>query len=359
MVVPEWRIAVMEEMRALKQNNTWTLVELPKGQSVVGCRWVFTVKYKADGSIDRHKARLVAKGFTQTYGIDYTETFAPVAKLNTIRILLSLAANLDWPLHQLDIKNAFLHGDLEEVVYMRQPPGFESPDTQLVCKLNKSLYGLKQSPRAWFDKFSKVVKMLGYRQGQADHTLFVKHSNHGHITILIVYVDDIIVTGDDSHEMTNIKLMLAKEFEVKDLGPLRYFLGMEIARNRKGISVSQRKYTLDLLAETGMLGCKPSRTPLELGNKQALLEGKPVDVGSYQRLVGKLIYLSHTRPDIAFAVSLVSQYMHSPCQGHLDAVYRILRYLKLTPGRGLFFAKTDGSFCECIYRCRLGWFDLR
>ncbi|KZV22301.1 Cysteine-rich RLK (receptor-like protein kinase) 8 [Dorcoceras hygrometricum] len=224
---------------------------------------------------------------------------------------------------------------------MRQPPGFESPDTQLVCKLNKSLYGLKQSPRAWFDKFSKVVKMLGYRQGQADHTLFVKHSNHGHITILIVYVDDIIVTGDDSHEMTNIKLMLAKEFEVKDLGPLRYFLGMEIARNRKGISVSQRKYTLDLLAETGMLGCKPSRTPLELGNKQALLEGKPVDVGSYQRLVGKLIYLSHTRPDIAFAVSLVSQYMHSPCQGHLDAVYRILRYLKLTPGRGLFFAKTD------------------
>lgn len=144
LLVPEWKAAVLEEMRALKQNNIWSLVELPQGKSTVGCKWVFTVKYKADGSVERHKARLVAKGFTQTYGIDYTETFAPVSKLNTIRILLSLAANSDWPIHQLDIKNAFLNGELEEEVYMCQPPGFEEElGIQTVCKLNKSLYGLK------------------------------------------------------------------------------------------------------------------------------------------------------------------------------------------------------------------------
>lgn len=340
--IPEWKVAVLEEMHALRQNNTWSLVELPQEKNTVGCKWLFTVKYKADGSIERHKARLVAKGFTQTYGIDYTETFAPVAKLNTIRILLSLAVNSDWPLHQLDIKNAFLNGELAEEVFMCQPPGFEENlGSHTVCKLNKSLYGLKQSPRAWFDRFSKVIKEFGYVQGQADHTLFVKHAENEKITILIVYVDDIIVTGNDNKEVERVKQMMAKEFEVKDLGALRYFLGMEVARSKKGISVSQRKYTLDLLEETGMLGCRPSKTPVELGNKGKMLERGLVDKGQYQRLVGKLIYLSHTRPDIAFAVSLVSQHMHSPCQGHLNAVYRILRYLKRTPGKCLFFAKTN------------------
>ena len=139
--VPEWKAAVLEEMRALKQNNTWSLVELPQGKSIVGCKWVFTVKYKANGSVERHKARLVAKGFTQTYGIDYTKTFAPIAKLNIVRILLSLAANSDWPLHQLDIKNAFLNGELKKEVYMCQPSGFEEElGSQTICKLNKSLW---------------------------------------------------------------------------------------------------------------------------------------------------------------------------------------------------------------------------
>ena len=223
---------------------------------------------------------------------------------------------------------------------MCQPPGFEEElESQTVCKLNKSLYGLKQSPRAWFDRFSKVIKKFGYIQGQADHTLFVKDSGQEKITILIVYVDDIIVTGNDSKEVEKIKQMMAKEFEVKDLGALRYFLGMEFARSKKGISVSQRKYILDLLEETGMLGCKPSKTPIELGNKTKMLEGEPVNKENYQHLVGKLIYLSHTRPNIAFAVSLVSQYMHAPCQGHLNALYRILRYLKQTLGKGLFLQR--------------------
>ncbi|XP_075499991.1 uncharacterized protein LOC142538567 [Primulina tabacum] len=337
LVMPEWRNVVLEEMKALKMNNTWNLVELSQGKTMVGCKSVFTVKYRVDGSIERYKARLVARGFTQTYGIDYTkmfahvakintiqillcidytETFAPVAKINTIRIMLSLPANLDWPLHQFDIKNAFLNGDLEEEVYMSQPPGFE-------------------------ERFSPVIKKLGYVQGQADHTLFFKHSEKGKITIFIVYVDDIIVTGDNNDEMEMVKLMMAKQFEVKDLGTVKYFLGMEIARSKKGISISQRKYTLDLLKETCMLGCKPGHTPIDPGNKGKMFEGGPVDKESYQRLVGKLIYLSHTLPNIAFAVSLAIQYMHSPCQGHLNVVYIILRYLKQTLGRGLFLEKTS------------------
>lgn len=339
---PQWKNAVDDEMKALKLNDTWTVVDRPQDKPTVGCRWIFTVKYKADGSIERYKARLVAKGYSQTFGVDYQETFAPVAKLNTIRVLLSLAANLDWKLQQLDVKNAFLNGDLEEEVYMDLPPGFDIDKYDgKVCKLKKSLYGLKQSPRAWFGRFSKAVCKQGYTQAQTDHTMFYRHSQ-GKITILIVYVDDIIVTGDHHEEIERLKQALGKEFEIKDLGTLRYFLGMEVARSRTGISVCQRKYVLDLLKETGMLGCKPSDTPISPNHKLGeSLDGVPVDKGRYQRLVGRLIYLSHTRPDIAFAVSVVSQYMHAPTEEHMEAVYHILRYLKGTPGLGLFFGKDD------------------
>uniref|UniRef100_A0A2N9J1M4 Integrase catalytic domain-containing protein n=1 Tax=Fagus sylvatica TaxID=28930 RepID=A0A2N9J1M4_FAGSY len=338
---PRWKAAMVEEMEALQKNSTWKLVELPKDKKTVGCKWVFTVKHKADGSIERFKARLVAKGYTQTYGIDYQETFAPVAKINTIRVLLSLAANLEWPLQQFDVKNAFLHGDLEEEVYMDFPPGFStSSESGKVCRLRKSLYGLKQSPRAWFGRFTHSMRKYGYHQSQSDHTLFLKHSNEGKVTALIVYVDDIVVTGNDIMEMGKLKTYLAKEFEIKDLGTLRYFLGIEVARSKEGIFVSQRKYVLDLLVETGMLACKPIDTPIEQNHRLGEdIDDTPVDRERYQKLVGKLIYLSHTRPDIAFAVSVVSQFMHAPCEKHMEAVYRILRYLKSAPGKGLMLYK--------------------
>ncbi|RVW56768.1 Retrovirus-related Pol polyprotein from transposon RE1 [Vitis vinifera] len=275
--ISEWKKAVQDEIDALEKNGTWTITDLPVGKRPVGCKWIFTIKYKADGSVERFKARLVARGFTQSYGIDYQETFAPVAKLNTIRILLSLAVNQDWCLQQLDIKNAFLNGDLEEEVYMEIPPGFE----------------------------------------------------------------------ESMAKNQNLKKYLSEEFEVKDLGNLKYFLGMEVARSRKGIVVSQRKYILDLLKETGMLGCKPIDTPMDSQKKLGIeKESTPVDRGRYQRLVGRLIYLSHTRPDIGFAVSAVSQFMHSPTEEHMEAVYRILRYLKMTPGKGLFFRKTENRDTE-------------
>ncbi|XP_028100331.1 uncharacterized protein LOC114299723 isoform X1 [Camellia sinensis] len=313
-------------------------MSLPNGKKPVGCEWVFTIKHNADGMIERYKARLVAKGFTQTYGIDYQETFAPVAKMNSIRAILSCVANLGWPLQQLDVKNAFFHGDLEEEVYMDVPPGFSSQSTVgKVCRLKKALYGLKQSLRAWFGRFLKAMLGFGYQQNNVDHTLFVKRNVHK-VTVLIVYVHDIVVTGNDEEEVTHLKMQLANEFEIKELGPLRYFLGIEVARSDKGIFISQRKYILDLLEETGMLGCKPADSPIETNHHLCSGIGEPVEKERYQRLVGRLIYLSHTRPNIAYAVGIVSQFMHDPRATHLDAVYRILRYLKSAPGKGILFS---------------------
>lgn len=337
---PRWTQAMDTEMAALKKNSTWQLVQLPKHKKTVGCRWVFTIKHAADGTIERYKARLVAKGYTQSYGIDYQDTFAPVAKLNTVRVLLSLAANLNWPLLQFDVKNAFLHGELCEEVYMDPPPGIsEYSTTSMVCKLKKALYGLKQSPRAWFGRFTKSMKNFGYKQSNSDHTLFIRHSQ-GKITALIIYVDDMIVTGNDYDSISRLQKYLASEFEMKKLGDLKYFLGIEVARSKHGIFLSQRKYILDLLSETGMLGCKPVNTPIEQNHKYFLCSSAScTDKGRYQRLVGKLIYLSHTRPDIAYAVNVVSQFMHDPRKPHMDAVERILRYLKFTPGKGILFSK--------------------
>ncbi|KAJ7954402.1 Retrovirus-related Pol polyprotein from transposon TNT 1-94 [Quillaja saponaria] len=274
---PKWEDAMVEEMKALSKNDIWELASLPHGKRAVGCKWVFTIKRKADGTIERYKARLVARGFTQTYGVDYQETFAPVAKMNSIRVLISCAANLGWDLQQLDVKNAFLHGDLAEEVYMEIPLGFSCQKTEgKVCKLKKSLYGLKQSPRAWFDRFQKAMISFGYQQSNADHTMFVKHC-HGRITILIVYVDDIVVTGDNPAEVSKLKSHLAKEFEIKDLGKLCYFLGIEVAHSDRGIFLSQRQYVLDLLEETGMLGCRPATTPIETNHKLQSGDGEYVD----------------------------------------------------------------------------------
>ncbi|CAL8164293.1 unnamed protein product [Prunus armeniaca] len=309
---PKWVQAIEEEMKVLEKNQTWTLETIPRGKKTIRCKWVFTIKHDTDGSIERYKARLVAKGYTQTYGIDYEETFAPVSKLNTVRVLLSLAANLDWPLHQFDVKNAFLHGELTEEVYMDIPPGYNTTQTGTVSKLRKALYGLKQSPRAWFGPFTMATKNNGFKQCNPDHTLFLKHRK-GKVTTLIIYVDDMIITGNDKLEISQLQDYLATEFEMKDL---------------------------DLLTDTGMLDCKPTNTPIVQNHHLGEYPDQvPTNKERYQRLVGRLIYLSHTRPDIAYAVSVVSQFMYSPSKDHMNAVLRILRYLKYAPGKGLMFSK--------------------
>lgn len=204
---------MIDEMTALESNQTWTLVPPPSGKSIVGCRWVYTVKVGPDGKIDRLKARLVAKGYTQVFGLDYSDTFSPVAKMASVRLFLSMAAMRHWPLYQLDIKNAFLHGDLEEEVYLEQPPGFvaQGECRGYVCRLHKALYGLKQSPRAWFGRFSNVVQQYGMIRSEADHSVFYKCSSNKYI-YLVVYVDDIVITGDDHDGIAGLKQHLVQHF---------------------------------------------------------------------------------------------------------------------------------------------------
>ena len=347
-----WREAISEEIHALTKNGTWEITNLPKGKKAVGCKWVYKIKYRTDGTIERHKARLVAKGFTQTYGVDYTETFAPVAKMNSIRVLLSLAVNQDWKLHQMDVKNAFLQGEVEEVVYMKLPEGIKGNySTNQVCRLKKAIYGLKQSPRAWYAKLSHALLNIGFIKSEADNSLFTLQRETG-MTCLIVYVDDIIITGSDLEGIERIKSHLKMKFDVKDLGELKYFLGIEMAYSKKGLFLSQRKYTLDILAETGKLGAKPSKSPLESGYKE--LEGEPLqDITQYQRIVGKLIYLTITRPDISFAVNQVSQHMQTPKTNHMQMVERILKYLKGSPGSGIWMKKNETS--DIVGYCDADW----
>ncbi|RVX15329.1 Retrovirus-related Pol polyprotein from transposon TNT 1-94 [Vitis vinifera] len=334
-----WRQAMVDEMAALHSNGTWDLVVLPSGKSTVGCRWVYAVKVGPDGQVDRLKARLVAKGYTQVYGSDYGDTFSPVAKIASVRLLLSMAAMCSWPLYQLDIKNAFLHGDLAEEVYMEQPPGFVAQgESGLVCRLRRSLYGLKQSPRAWFSRFSSVVQEFGMLRSTADHSVFYHHNSLGQCIYLVVYVDDIVITGSDQDGIQKLKQHLFTHFQTKDLGKLKFFLGIEIAQSSSGVVLSQRKYALDILEETGMLDCKPVDTPMDPNVKLVPGQGEPLgDPGRYRRLVGKLNYLTITRPDISFPVSVVSQFLQSPCDSHWDAVIRILRYIKSTPGQGVLY----------------------
>ena len=297
------------------------------------------MKVGPDGQIDRLKVRLVAKGYTQQYGSDYYDTFSPVAKIASVRLLLSMAAMHSWPLFQLDIKNVFLYGDLADEVYMEQPPGFVARgESGLVCKLRRSLYSLKQSPRAWFSQFSSVVQEFCMIRSAADHSVFYHHSSTGKCIYLIVYVDDIVIIGTDQDGIQKLKQHLFSHFQTKDLGKLKYFLGIEVAQSNSGVVISQRKYTLNILTDTGMLDCKPVDTPMDPNVKLVPSQGELLrDPGRYRRLVSKLNYLTITRPDISFLVSVVSQFLQSPCDSHWDAVVRILRYIKGTPGQGVLY----------------------
>jgi len=349
-----WIEAMHNEISALESNNTWTVTTLPQSKIAIGCRWVYKIKRKADGSIDRYKARLVAKGYTQLEGLDFLDTFSPVAKLTTIRLLLSIAAVNDWHLKQLDVNNAFLHGELHEEIYMQVPPGMDSSAGQ-VCKLNKSLYGLRQASRQWYEKLSSFLILQGYARSNADHSLFLRRTDNS-ITIALVYVDDIILAGNDAVEIEKLTHLLNETFKIKNLGDLTYFLGLEVARNKTGIHLCQRKYVLDLLEDAGMMNCAPAITPMN--HKLAADMGDILpDPSSYRRLIGKLIYLTNTRPDITHAVQHLSQFVSAPTSIHQQAAMRILRYLKKTPGNGIFLAAnseaqlkgySDSDWAGCV-----------
>ncbi|WKA00146.1 hypothetical protein VitviT2T_018534 [Vitis vinifera] len=325
-----------EEYDALVRNGTWELMPSNPSQNVVGCKWIFRTKRNSDGSIDRFKARLVAKGFHQRPGIDYYDTFSPVVKPTTIRFVLSVAVSNGWILRQLDVNNAFLQGTLTENVYMTQPPGFIDQDSPShVCKLKKAIYGLKQAPRAWYQELRSFLLQSGFTNSHADTSLFVLKFR-GHLVYFLVYVDDLIITGDDEHLVNQYIHLLANRFSLKDLGKLSYFLGVEIVPNSQGFLLSQRRYLIDLLARTHMSEAKPVQTPLPSGTKISLHSGdKLSDPTEFQAVVGSLQYLILTRLDIAFAVNKLSQFMHTPTTEHWTLAKRLLRYLCGTPDHSL------------------------
>jgi histone deacetylase 1/2 len=312
---------------------------------------VYRIKKKADGTIDRYKARLVAKGFKQRYGIDYEDTFSPVVKIATIRIVLSIYVSRGWSLRQLDVKNAFLHGVLEEEVYMKQPPGFESSSIpHYICKLDKALYGLKQAPRAWYSRLSSKLCALGFVPSKADTSLFL-YNKSGIIIYMLIYVDDIIVTSSSDHAITCLLRDLNENFAIKDLGDLHYFLGIEVKRTPNGLILTQEKYASDLVAKVGMNGCKATPTPLSSTEQLSLYDGTPLgpeDSTQYRSIVGALQYLTLTRPDLAFSVNKVCQFLHAPTTDHWTAVKRILRYVFDTLKVGITFARSSSTFLSAF-----------
>jgi hypothetical protein len=346
-----------EEFDALSANHTWDLVPRPRQANVVTGKWIFKHKFHADGSLDRYKARWVLRGFTQRPGVDYDETFSPVVKPATVRTILTLAHSRDWPIHQLDVKNAFLHGTLTETVFCSQPTGFVDaalPDH--VCKLKKSLYGLKQAPRAWYSRFATYLFSLGFSEAKSDTSLFI-YRRGTETVYLLLYVDDIVLTASSQSLLHQVITALKKEFAMKDLGALHHFLGVAVQRQKDTLCLSQRQYTLDILARHGMSDCKPCSTPVDTCAKVPAEAGPPVtDPTAFRSLAGALQYLTFTRPDIAYAVQQICLHMHDPREVHLTAAKRILRYLQGTLSYGLVIPRsaptqlviyTDADWAGC------------
>lgn len=314
------------------------MVPSPKTGNVIGCKWVFRIKRKPDGSIDKYKARLVAKGFHQRPGIDFRETFSPVVKPATIRSVLSLAVQRNWSLRQLDVSNAFLHGKLDVPVYMSQPPGFKDASKPgHVCLLRRSLYGLRQAPRAWYNSLSASLVAFGFIQSRADTSLFTLRKGSLSLFVL-VYVDDLIITGSCDSQIAAVTKHLQASFAIKDLGPLSFFLGIEVAQCKEGLFLSQHKYIVDLLCRFKLEGSKPIGTPMS--SKSAASNGF-VDGTEYRSAIGGLQYLTLTRPDIAFAVNKLAQHMSAPTPENWNSVKRLFRYLKGTMHHGLLLRRCD------------------
>ena len=342
----QWREAMGREIQSCVLAGTWQIVELPRGKKAVKCRWVFTVKENADGTIERFKARIVAKGFTQRPGIDFNETFAPVARFSSIRAILHLAACQDWELDQLDITTAFLNGDLDEEIFMEQPPGFEEGGPGSVCRLQKSLYGLRQSPRQWNIKLHEALQQMGFTRLKSDNSVYLLREGSD-IVIMAVYVDDQMLASNSRRLLDKVKRDLASRFTLRDLGALSVFLGVHITRDRgdRKISLSQSKYVDEILDKFSMAGCSTQPTPLSTSIELPIgptseAERQEMRDTPYLSAVGSLGYLSCcTRPDIAHAVGLLGRFAADPRPEHWTAVKRVMRYLKGTRDLALTLGK--------------------
>lgn len=339
-----WKEAMKREIEAVEKNGTWKLTQLPTGHKAIRLKWVFKIKRNTNGDIIKYKARIVAKGYVQKEGVDFDEIFAPVTRIETVRMLLALAANNGWEVHHLDVKTAFLNGEIREEVYVQQPEGFVQKGREdLVYRLVKALYGLRQAPRAWYEKLSRFLEELGLQRCPHEHAVYTKKIDK-EILIITVYVDDILVTGTSVGVIENFKEQMNKSFDMSDLGKLSHYLGMEVKQNVGCIELKQTAYARKVLEKAGMRDCNPVKYPMDpkqnIGKDE---DGEQVDTTQFKSLIGGLRYLIHTRPDIAFSVGIISRFMKRPTCVHLNAAKRVLRYVKGTLNYGLVYSKNSGN----------------
>jgi transposase InsO family protein len=336
----QWAAAGQAEYDSLIKAGTFELVPRPAHRKVIGCKSVCKIKRGADGQIAKYKVRFVARGFAQVQGVDYNETFAPVVRYSSLRLLFALVAHHDWELHHMDVKSAYLNGDLEEEIYMEQPEGFAVPGKEdHVCRLKKSLYGLKQAGRTWHHKIDQALKREGFKSLSAETCIYLRRE--GNLTIIIaLYVDDLLLASSDLPALTALKAKLASLFEMSDLGEASYVLGMEIKRDRatRTLTINQRTYVRSVLRTHGMEHCKPNKEPMDHRSRLVKSDAQcePGRVRQFQSVIGALMFAAIcTRPDIAYAVSTLSQFASDPSTDHEQAVKRVLRYLQGTSDLGL------------------------
>jgi hypothetical protein len=349
---------MQEELGEFERNKVWHLVERPSDRTVIGTRWVFRNKLDDLGIIVRNKARLVVQGYNQQEGIDYDETYAPVARLEAIRLLIAFAAHKGLKLFQMDVKTAFLNGYLKEQVFVEQPPGFtDKAFPNHVYELDKALYGLKQAPRAWYERLSTFLLNNGFKRCSVDKTLFLK-SKGGDMLIVQVYVDDIIFGATSSHLCVYFEKLMKSEFQMSMMGELGFLLGLQIKQTKDGIMIHQQKYIKEILKKFGMDGCKAMTTPMATTIKLDKDEnGKDVDPTLYRGMIGSLLYLTASRPDIMFSVCCCARFQANPKESHVTAVKRIFRYLIGTSNLYLWYplesnldlmGYTDADYAGCL-----------
>ena len=346
-----WIDACQEELENFSRSDVWYLVPRPEQLNVIGTKWIFKNKTDELGNIIRNKAHLVAQGYTQIEGVDFEETFAPVARLESIRLLLGISCHVGFKLHQIDVKSAFLNGTLKEEVYVEQPKGFTDPHKpDYVYRLKKALYGLKQAPRAWYERLTQFLLDKGYTQGGVEKTLFLLHSSSS-LCVVQIYVDDIVFGSTSQENLQHFITMMTQEFEMSMVGELSYFLGLQVKQIPEGIFVSQAKYARSLVKKFGMDKAKHARTPTSTTTKITKDEkGEDVDVSTYRSMIGSLLYLTASRPDLCLSVGICARYQACPKQSHLTAVKRIIKYVNGTLDYGIFYSKDTNDnligFCD-------------
>lgn len=358
-----WKAASDDEIDSLEKNDTWVLIERPVGERTIGCKWIYNIKPGVPGGENRHfKGRVVAKGYSQIEGIDYNEVFSPVVKHVTIRLLLSMVVHQNLELEQLDVKTAFLHGFLDERILMEQPEGYKKEGDK-ICLLKRSLYGLKQSPRQWNLRFNDFMQSQGFERSMYDSCAYFKSYGEGNVIYLLLYVDDMLVAAKDLKEVQNLKELLGSEFEMKDLGPAKRILGMDIYRDRENgvLTLSQGAYLEKVLKNFMIEESRPVSTSMgshfKLSSTREDLRSeihRVMESVPYSSAVGSLMYsMIGTLPDIAYGVGLVSRFMSAPSQVHWDAVKWLMRYIRGTTELKLTFKKDDQfevkGYCDSDY----------